>query len=343
MNVVDLHPEDLLDKDAAGDLDATERDRLDAHLARCVACRLERQLRLDFSEELAADSPLRSFGLIAEEDAVREVARVSRTALRDAGDAVAPSTRRPSMWARRRTAKTAWLFAAAALLVGGVAAATGLTDGEWRHLMGGESSPPVSVPTEVRPVEPARTAIHHSTTPPTPLPPLPVPSVAESDPSDPIVAAPVSPAPLAPTPARPPPTSVASAPLPIGPAELLDGESRARRDGEYGRALEIHRDLETRYPTSREAQVSRAVAGRLLLDRGDPAGALAAFDSYLAAGSGDLREEVMVGRATALDRLGRSDEAARAWSDLLTAFPETPYAQHARARCESLNGALNGH
>ena len=84
--------------------------------------------------------------------------------------------------------------------------------------------------------------------------------------------------------------------------------------------------------------MSRAIVGRLLLDRGDPAGALARFDSYLAAGGGDLGEEAMVGRATALDRLGKTDEATGAWSALVAAFPVSPYAARARARLENSSG-----
>ena len=75
--------------------------------------------------------------------------------------------------------------------------------------------------------------------------------------------------------------------------------------------------------------------GRLLLDRGDPAGALASFESYLATGSGELGEEAMVGRATALERLGRTAQAAGAWQALLAAYPETPFAAHARSRLGS--------
>lgn len=338
MSVVDLHPEDLLDKDAMGDLDATELARLDAHLARCVPCRLERKLRADFRAELSAELPAQSFGLVAGDALVPEdvlpSARDSRVSLRE-GDAP-PSTRRPSMWLRRRRAKAAWLLAAAALLAGSAAAAMGLSDGEWPRLMVG--STPIPSVGDVAPPEPPRAKVHHAVA--TPLPELPAPVVAASETPEPI-AAPVAP-PRAATPATRPPSIAVPPPL-VGPAELLDTESRARREGDYGRALDIHRDLESRYPTSREAQVSRAVVGRLFLDRGDAAGALANFDSYLAAGTGDLREEAMVGRATALDRVGRGDDAARAWSDLLAAFPETPYAQHARARCESLNGRLNGH
>ena len=132
-------------------------------------------------------------------------------------------------------------------------------------------------------------------------------------------------------------SNVAAAPV-VGPAELFDEASDARRRGDYGRVLDLDGELEHRYPTSREAQVSRRIVGRLLLDRGDPTGALARFDSYLAAGAGDLAEEAMVGRATALNRLGRSDEAIRAWSAVAAAFPDSPYAARARARLESSNG-----
>jgi outer membrane protein assembly factor BamD (BamD/ComL family) len=124
----------------------------------------------------------------------------------------------------------------------------------------------------------------------------------------------------------------------VGPADLFETASEARRRGDYGQVLDVDRDLEARYPTSREAQVLRAIVGRVLLDRGDPTGALARFESYLAAGGGDLSEEALLGKATAFDRLGRNDEAARAWSALVAAFPDTPYAAHAKARLETLNG-----
>jgi hypothetical protein len=332
VSVVDLHPEDLLEREAAGELEAADRTRLDAHLARCAPCRLERKLRADFVAELAADSPSQSFGLLAEEAAVEgRRARESMVSLRDEQDGAPASTRRPSVWPRRRSARAAWLLAAAALLVGSVATAMGLSDGDWRRLMGRATTlTPAPAPTDVAPPDPPRAKIHRA---PAPLSELPAPIEAVASSPEP-----VAPAPPARVPAPAPrPLSISVAPPVDGPAELLDSESTARRHGEYARALDIHRDLESRYPASREAQVSRAVAGRLLLDRSDPARALANFESYLAAGTGDLREETMVGRATALDRLGRDGEAARAWRDLLTAFPGTPYALHARARSESLN------
>ena len=48
MSVVDLHPEDLLDRAHRGSLTSVEAERLERHLAQCVACRLEHRSRRDF-------------------------------------------------------------------------------------------------------------------------------------------------------------------------------------------------------------------------------------------------------------------------------------------------------
>jgi len=312
VSVVDLHPEELLEKDATGALDAFERARLEAHLARCAPCRFERQVRADFVEELSAESRSNGFGLATRgipETAIETPApRESMTALRGAGEGDRSSWR-PSVHPRRRTRRAAWLLAAAALLVGGAATAMELVDGDWPRLVGMGSDPvPVLVPAEVRRTEPAPPKARHLAAA---LPELPRPAEAASDTPEP-VAPPVETQQKAALLAR----AASASPAPLGPAELFEAENVARQRSDYGRALDIDRDLEARFPTSREAQVSRAIVGRLLLDRGDPSRALANFDSYLAAGSGDLREEAMVGRASALDRLGRGDEAAEAWSHL---------------------------
>jgi TolA-binding protein len=122
-------------------------------------------------------------------------------------------------------------------------------------------------------------------------------------------------------------------------ASLFDDANEARRRGDYARAIFIHRRLEALFPRSREAQVSYGTIGRLLLDRGDAAAALTSFDAYEARGAGPLDEAVLVGRATALDRLGRSDEGRAAWRTLLTTFPTTPYASHARSRIDLHDGS----
>ena len=149
-----------------------------------------------------------------------------------------------------------------------------------------------------------------------------------SDPPTPAFAhgAHVEPAPPA---SRPPPEVADTA------GSLLAEANEARRSSDEGRALALHRRLQTEFPTSREAHASHGVMGRMLLDRGDAAGALASFDAYRARGHGPLDESVLVGRATALERLGRAEEARAPWAELLSAFPNSPYAGHARLRSGS--------
>jgi TolA-binding protein len=147
------------------------------------------------------------------------------------------------------------------------------------------------------------------------------------------VASPVSPVSLAAPPVGAPDHARwAPSAEPEGASSLLEEATSARRGGDYARAITLSRRLQASFPDSREAHVSQAALGRLLLDTGDPTGALASFDGYLARRGGQLDEAVMVGRAIALDRLGRTDEARRAWSALLAAFPSSPYADHARSR-----------
>jgi TolA-binding protein len=119
---------------------------------------------------------------------------------------------------------------------------------------------------------------------------------------------------------------------------LFADELDARRAGNDAKMLELHAQLVARFPESREAQVSHMTVSRILLDRGDSAGALNGFDSYLRTGSGTLREDALAGRASALDRLGRPEDARNAWTTLLDQYPDTAYAAHARARIEAPGG-----
>ena len=274
---------------------------------------MERQLRADFADELEAEMPLeRVVGLGIEQATV-----------------VVPAPRESLIVARgprRRRHGAVWLLAAAVLLIGGAAAgAMGLNETRWAPFRAAPAVAQQALPPAVA----THAKTHGIAAPKVDVPePEAVAPIAEA-----IVPA-VAAAP------RQPPVRVSNVAVTtvVGPAELFDEASDARRRGDYGRVFDLDGELEHRYPTSREAQVSRQIVGRLLLDRGDPTGALARFDSYLAAGAGDLAEEAMVGRATALDRLGKSDEAIRAWSAVAAAFPDSPYAARARARLESSNG-----
>jgi hypothetical protein len=67
--------------------------------------------------------------------------------------------------------------------------------------------------------------------------------------------------------------------------------------------------------------------------------ALPLFDAYLQkaeSNGGALREETMVNRATALERLHRSAEEADAWQALLDAYPQSLHAERARERLKEL-------
>jgi TolA-binding protein len=312
VSVVGLHPEELFDKEARNALSGSERVRLEHHVAQCSACRVERQMRADFADEMAGDaarisvSALLAFAKIEKQD--RALA---------SGDRVVASAPRIVKASRRRMMKTTWLLAAAAVFAVSVAGATGVGQRAWSKIVGVPAAVASDANGTLVVAKPASKHVSRHASP--------APIVAATPPVDVLVA----PTPPAPEPVR------AVRPALEGAAALFDSASDARRHGDYTRALTLHRELASRFPTSREAHVARATVGRLLLDLGDPSGALASFDEYLASGSGELGEETMVGRATALERLGRADDARRAWQALLAAYPESPYAAHAMRRLGS--------
>jgi TolA-binding protein len=308
VKIVDLHPEDLLDKDARGELADAERERLEAHLERCDTCRFERQLRADFAAE-------------EDDDLVEENI--------DEIEAPPVSPRRV-----RRARFRVGMLVAAALLVGGVAGA-GVGIKTWTRLFTGGEDPTVSGRTQETPRDTTSARVVVTSAP------APTPTELElSPPIDEPETAPIVPVYVAPPVTMTPPVRMVTTPpvetaKPASPGALFDAAADARRRGDHVRALELHRELVLRFPSSREARVSYATVGQLHLDRGDAVSALASFDAYRAGGAGPLDEPVMVGRATALERLGRVEEARKAWSALLQAFPGSPYAQHARARLDS--------
>lgn len=153
-----------------------------------------------------------------------------------------------------------------------------------------------------------------------------------------------------PVPAQAEPRHVAEPnPLPGEPAPAAQHSPRAqpsaatlfaqaialRGEGKIESAIAAHLRLQRLYPTARETRLSFALAGRLLLDKGSSEQALAQFNQYLAR-PGDVGEEALVGRATALGRLGRSAAEAVAWRAVLERHPESIYAAHAKKRLASL-------
>jgi ribosomal protein L34E len=108
-----------------------------------------------------------------------------------------------------------------------------------------------------------------------------------------------------------------------------------RAEGKVGAAIATHLRLQRLYPTARETRLSFALAGRLLLERGSSEQALTQFNQYLAQ-PGDVAEEALVGRATALGHLRRSAAEAEAWREVIERHPGSIYANHARRRLAAL-------
>jgi TolA-binding protein len=146
---------------------------------------------------------------------------------------------------------------------------------------------------------------------------------------------------VAPAPAAAPP-HLPRLHVPLPPPRATAGElfadaNRARREGDVPLALRRYAELRRAYPGSREELTSRVVAGDLLLAEGPTRDALASFDSYLTASpTGTLAEEALVGRASALMRLGRGDEERAAWAQLLREHPDSVHAERARRRLAEL-------
>jgi hypothetical protein len=126
--------------------------------------------------------------------------------------------------------------------------------------------------------------------------------------------------------------------MPVSPSELFGKANVAQRDGAATEAARLYTELGRSFPGSPEELVARVLLGRLLLDRiDDPRGALAQFDSYLANPDHDaLGEEALIGRALALERLGRHAEERSAWEILLGTYPRSSYAEPARTRLDEL-------
>jgi len=288
-------PEDLVGLRRVGQLSADQARLLDGHLQACADCALDESLHESFAK---AGQPRRI------DEAL--LARVmDRTLLK-----------RP-----RRRSRRAWSLAAG-LAVALVMAAGLASAAAWLYVRTTTPARPVSptVPTPVaRPTKPA--------------PPAPAP-VAEVAPAEPAPAETLRTPHVRP---RAHPRTIAQEPPPAAPVldlnALFAAANEARRAGQLDRAGERYAELQRRFPASREAQLSLVSYGRILLDRGRAAEALAQFQQHLqSAGGGVLAAEALYGQARALTQLHRVAEARRGWADLLARFPDSIFADVARAQ-----------
>jgi TolA-binding protein len=234
------------------------------------------------------------------------------------------------------------LLAAAATLVAGVAAAEWETirrtvffssvteDGQGRTEM-----PLVAKDVSIKSVAASSTrAEEQGAVEPAPAVEVPPTETAQPPAPRPMPAIPTASPAAVPTsePTARPSVQAPSVQAPIGADTMFASANDERQRGAYAEAIRLYRDLSQQFPQSAEAAASHAIVGRLLLDRGDPSAALVQFDEYLRSGMTTLGEEARVGRALALERLGRSAEEAEAWTTLLSVYPQSVHASRARSR-----------
>jgi hypothetical protein len=309
MSAPDIHPEDLLDRAKRGSLAAPEQRLLDKHLAQCSACRFE----LAVAPALYGQIELR-----AEDDALLA---------RAVGRAVA------SPWRARRTPLAAFRRAITrpAFVIAAVLAVVSIASAAAYSRRARSVSPPASVTVAVdHENRGAPTVVPFEAIEPPPAkapPPLPAPTSSGER------------AILAPRTIAPPRKPVEAPREPqANCADVFRNANEVRRKNDAAEAIRLYRELHAICPGSTEEISSRVLVGRIYLDRlSDPSRALASFDSYLAAGSvGPLREEALIGRALALGKLRRASEEETAWRALLAEYPDSIYAEKAKARLTEL-------
>jgi tetratricopeptide (TPR) repeat protein len=290
--VIELHPEDLLERDARRarglsaekPLMAGERARLDAHLEHCAVCRLERSAQKDFGGAMETDAA-----------AIAERALAS-AALVHAKKSDAGGARRIRLGA---------LLVAAALMVASAAIASGVTG---LVASSGEVKAPL---VERKALEP----------PPVPRAGAVVTGIVPA----PRVIASASAKP-------PENDLALALPIVPGAAELFSRAATARQSGDHAQATALYREIIDKHTGAPEVAPARLALARLLLDDGDAQTALPLFDAYLEGGDNPLREEALFGRARSLEALHRDGEERAAWEALLEAYPQTIHAARAHAR-----------
>ncbi|HEY3255586.1 MAG TPA: tetratricopeptide repeat protein [Polyangiaceae bacterium] len=372
MKAVDIHPEELIDKLADGSLTLAQRERLDAHLAQCASCRFEIAVRADLTEDAPAieqrpqltipgsATKVRALGLPHEQPAARGSRSLRVRARRRwplsllaaalvlcAGGAMAavitgavgahwphwspepkPTEPSPRATDAKPAAKARAAIAFAAPAPASEASPSSVASVPTLPAEASARSPLVAVASRSTsaPASPPAHSQHVEAA-------LALPADARGVAVGSVAA--VSAVPAARSSAEASATRIA--PAAVTPAAALFADAnRARRDGNVDRAVGLYRALQNRYPSSSESELSRALLAQLLLDRGNPEAALAGFDRYLSADAPVLGAEALVGRARALEQLGKPTQAADAWRQVQSRFPGSVHARLAATRLAAL-------
>ena len=296
---------DLLCRARRKELSAEEHRRLEDLLESSAEARLMNAMLSEFERE----SQVR-----AGDDVL--LARIGARALRKSGARSTPVTfgRRLSVRLRSRVALA---VAAAILLMGSIAFGWRLTVSK-RAEPSPVPPPPVEAPTTQRSVR----ALPRRTAPVKPPEDASAPEVTALQEH----AAPLST--VHKSTARPAHSAVDAAPNEA--SELFANANLLRRQGNNDEAARLYQRLVSEYSQSREAAPARLALGKLLRAK-DPARALVQFRA-LAEQRGALRPEALWGIAEASRSLGQGAVESRALEDLVREFPDSPYAEAARAR-----------
>ncbi|WP_437929526.1 tetratricopeptide repeat protein [Sorangium sp. So ce291] len=327
---------------------ATEPDRLafDAHLGACESCRFSWELAQDFDAVGAAEPGdaelLARIASVAIGGAALDVRREGAPVRPDndvrRGDDLAPPGSGLAGARGARWKRSAWLYAAAAVLACGVAAAALV-----------QRRPAPEATPSVRLLQPSLRALVSRPRAAAPVAGEPAPAAGEPAPGGAAASAGAAAAPAGAAQSELAAPAARSQEAPRGPGasassartaeQLFREANEARRAGSTQRAIELYRALQKGFARSPEATLSLVSLGSLLLNSGSPAAALAQFDRYLGtAGARPLAVEALYGRGRALRALGRSADEAQSWRRLLREHPSSPYVEHARRRLAELGG-----
>lgn len=346
MSAPDIHPENLLDKLAEGELlNPTESKLLHDHLSDCAACRFELRVRDDLQTEAEA--------LQFDRISVGQLL----LALPYAGAAASGGGAQQPVEGDRASSKPAAVlpvrgrFRARPVRVG--LAALALASGAAALVAVGmplmsDDSPPTT-PAVIPVAQPGAPKAVARTAPEQGEPKAKIEAKAADAPAhtaSPHRASPqtVSPQRVSrslekPTPSKGKARTDEPAPAEPSAAELFSEANQARRASNGARATQLYRLLQRKYPGSQEAQLSLVTLASLQLNSGNASGALSTFNRYLSQSGRPLEAEALYGQAQAFRQLGRTSEEVRAWKRLLATHPSSGYAAQARERLSSLGGS----
>ncbi|HKO52188.1 MAG TPA: tetratricopeptide repeat protein [Polyangiaceae bacterium] len=298
-----IEPTDLLCRSRREDLSADEQRRLNESLQHSFEVKLMSQVL----GELEQDSRVRPG-----DDAL--LARITARALG------APEKASPKKAPAKRRALSMLLVAAAVLLMASLASAL---LGRARQRQAVEDSQTIFGGWPWKAAKPGR--------PPSVLPSVkPIPSQSVQD--EPDIAADQVPS------SQPPPAPSSSVQRRTGqPAaslgtasELFARANLLRRQGRGIEAAGLYQLLLERHPNSREVAPTRLALAKYFQTK-QPDQALAQYRA-VASGGGPLRAEALWGISESATSLGQRSLATQALGDLIREFPDSPYAEVARAR-----------